>query len=559
MTQNRDDAGDNGQRQDGDDRVRGEHAGDGVEDQGGAGEHAARNRLDALRRAIALKRLRATSAQTDADATGIARIDRDGALPLSWGQRRLWFLHRLGGAGGDAYRIGAALRLLGPLRGDALQGALSDLTARHEILRSRILDRDGEPELTIAEADDFALAQSDLSGVADTGERESRLRELCAEEAAMAFDLQREAPMRARLIRLAEENHVLVMTQHHIVSDGWSIGIAVRELAALYAARLDGAPDPLPPLPLQYADFAAWQRGRLRGDGFDAALSAWKQALDGAPMLSTLPGDFARCAVARHRGARVFIGWPQTVSAAVRALASRCGATPFAVILAAWNVLLARMSGQRDLVVGMPVAHRPRTELEGLIGFFVDTLPVRLRLDDGIGAGRLVRVVHEELLACFERQEVPFDRIVDAVRPQRALGHGPLFQTLVSLNNTPSATLQLGRLRIEDFPLEQQTASHDLVLNLSETADGLVGSLTYDADLYRHASVERWADYLQRLLLEMARDPAAPVDMLALLPPSERSLLLEEFNATDRVYPPLPTLHAGFEAQARTAPDAVAV
>ncbi|WP_057921655.1 non-ribosomal peptide synthetase [Lysobacter capsici] len=559
MTQNRDDAGDNGQRQDGDDRVRGDHAGDGVADQGGAGEHAARNRLDALRRAVALKRLRATSAQTDADATGIARIDRDGALPLSWGQRRLWFLHRLGGAGGDAYRIGAALRLLGPLRGDALQGALSDLTARHEILRSRILDRDGEPELTIVDAADFALAQSDLSGVADAGERESRLRELCAEEAGMPFDLQREAPMRARLIRLADEDHVLVMTQHHIVSDAWSIGIAVRELATLYAARLDGAPCPLPPLPLQYVDFAAWQRGRLHGEGFEAALSAWKQALDGAPLLSTLPGDVARSGVARHRGARVVIDWPQAVSAAVRSLASRCGATPFAVILAAWNVLLARMSGQRDLVVGMPVAHRPRTELEGLIGFFVDTLPVRLRLDEGIDAGRLVRAVHEELLACFERQEVPFDRIVDAVRPQRALGHGPLFQTLVSLNNTPSATLQLGRLRIEDFPLEQQTASHDLVLNLSETADGLVGSLTYDADLYRHGSVERWADYLQRLLLEMARDPAAPVDMLALLPPSERSLLLEEFNATDRVYPPLPTLHAGFEAQARTAPDAVAV
>ncbi|KRB04197.1 non-ribosomal peptide synthetase [Lysobacter sp. Root690] len=559
MTQNRDDAGDNGQRQDGDDRVSGDHAGEGGTDQRASDEQAARNRLDALRRAVALKRLRATGAQANADATAIVRIDRDGPLPLSWGQRRLWFLHRLGGAGGDAYRIGAALRLLGPLRGDALQGTLSDLTARHEILRSRILDRDGEPELTIVDAADFALAQSDLSGVGDDGERESRLRELCGEETGMPFDLQREAPMRARLIRLGDDDHVLVMTQHHIVSDGWSIGILVRELAALYAARLDALPDPLPPLPLQYVDFAAWQRERLHGDGFDAALSAWRQVLDGAPLLSTLPGDFARSGVARHRGARVVIGWPQTVSAAVRALAARCGATPFAVILAAWNVLLARMSGQRDLVVGMPVAHRPRTELEGLIGFFVDTLPVRVRLDEGIGAERLVRAVHDELLSCFERQEVPFDRIVDALRPQRALGHGPLFQTLVSLNNTPSATLRLGRLRIEDFPLEQQTASHDLVLNLSEAADGLVGSLTYDADLYRHASVERWADYLQRLLLEMARDPAAPVDALALLPSSERSLLLEGFNATDRAYPPMATLHAGFEAQARTTPDAVAV
>ena len=517
----------------------------------------AEDRLEALRRAVALKRLRAGARAAPTPDGAIAPIDRDGALPLSWGQRRLWFLHRLGG-GDDAYRIGAALRLRGPLREDALQGALSDVTARHEILRSRILDRGGEPELSIVAAADFALARSDLADI-DPAERESRLHRLCEEEAGLPFDLQHEPPMRARLIRLDEQDHVLVLTQHHIVSDGWSIGILVREVAALYAARLHGAPASLAPLAVQYLDFAAWERGRLRGEAFDAALSAWTQALDGAPALSTLPGDSARPALARHRGARVIVRWPQSVSAAVRALATRCGATPYAVILAAWTVLLARMSGQRDLVVGMPVAHRPRTELEGLIGFFVDTLPVRTRLADGIAAQALVRAVHQELLACLERQDVPFDRIVDAVRPQRALGHSPLFQTLVSLNNTPAATLRLGELRIDEFALEPRSASHDLILNLSESADGFAGGLVYDADLYRRSSVERWAGYLERLLLEMADAPATPVDALTLLPPSERKRLLEDFNATERAYPPLATLHAGFEAQARSNPDAIAV
>ncbi|MBX9399672.1 non-ribosomal peptide synthetase, partial [Lysobacter sp. BMK333-48F3] len=513
MTQNRSDASGKGQQGQGADRLP---------------ANEAEERLQALRRAVALKRLRAGEAPTQAGDAAIVRIDRDGALPLSWGQRRLWFLHRLDGGAGDAYRICAALRLLGPLRSEALQAALSGVMARHEILRSRIRDRDGEPELTIAAPADFALARSDLADAADA-ERESRLQALCGEEAGLPFDLQREPPVRARLIRLGEEDHVLVLTQHHIVSDGWSVGILVREVAALYAAQLEGRPDPLPPLALQYPDFAAWERGRQQGAAFETALSAWKQALDGAPLLSTLAGDFARPAVARHRGARVEVRWPQAVSAAVRGLAARCGTTPFAAILAAWNLMLARMSGQRDLVVGMPVAHRPRTELEQLIGFFVDTLPVRTRLDEGMTAEALVRAVHQELLACFERQEVPFDRIVDAVRPQRALGHGPLFQTLVSLNNTPSTALRLGELRIEEFPLQQHTASHDLVLNLSETADGYAGGLSYDADLYRRSSIERWLGGLERLLLEMACDPARPVETLELLPPAERSLLLDTF------------------------------
>ncbi|WP_167336258.1 non-ribosomal peptide synthetase [Xanthomonas sacchari] len=489
---------------------------------------------------------------------GIARIDRDGVLPLSWGQRRLWFLHRLGGGAAGAYSISAALRLLGPLQADALRDALSDITARHEILRSRILDRAGEPALTILPPTRFALAHTDLSTLAPA-QRDLRLRDLCDEEAGLPFDLQREPPMRARLIRLADGDHVLVLSQHHIVSDGWSIGILVREVAALYAARLQGAPDPLAPLPVQYVDFAAWHNRRLQGEAFDAALRAWVRALDGAPPLSTLPSDFPRPPVALHRGARVAVHWPQAVGAAVHALATRCGVTPYAVILAAWNLWLARMSGQRDLVVGMPVAHRPRTELEGLIGFFVDTVPVRTRLADGIGVQALVQAVQQEVLACFERQAVPFDRIVDAVRPQRALGHAPVFQTMVSLNNTPSAALRLGDLRIDTFDLEPRTASHDLVLNLGESGEGYAGSLSFDADLYHRSSIERGLAGLERLLLEMARAPEVPVDALHWLSPSERARLLEGFNAMQRSYPSLAYVHAGFEAQARMAPDAVAV
>ncbi|MCC7247121.1 MAG: non-ribosomal peptide synthetase, partial [Lysobacter sp.] len=528
---------------------------------------AAQARLEALRRAVALKRLRAAGGTaTDtmdmaADKVAIPRIDRAAALPLSWAQRRLWFLDRLDSAAGAAYRIGTALRLRGGLRPEALIQALSNVVMRHEVLRTRFVERAGEPELRIdPTADGFAVSRTDLSALAPD-RREQRLHRLCEEEARLPFDLTVDLPMRARLIRLAEDDHVLVLVQHHIVSDGWSIGVLVREVAMEYAAAAaaSGSVSVQPPMPVQYVDYAAWQRQRLSSSEFETRLAAWREELTDAPVLSTLPADRPRPARPRYRGARVRIAWSPQEVAALRRLATEVGATPFAVLFSAWSVLLARLTGQRDVIVGTPVANRPRSELEGLIGLFVDTLPVRIRLPDAANVSTFVRTVHDRLLACLERQDVPFDRIVDAVRPERALNHSPLFQTMVAFDNTPSAMAIDSDLRIEAFPFEQDTSSHDLVLHLGETAEGMAGALTYDIDLFEQRTVERWAACFQRLVVAMTHDPRCPIDALPLLSDAERHRLLATFNATQTEYAGAETVHALFEAQAARCPDAVAV
>jgi amino acid adenylation domain-containing protein len=519
-------------------------------------------RLDALRSAVALKRLRASGGADAAQdqAVKIPRIDRSGPLPLSWAQHRLWFLDRLDSAAGAAYRIGAALRLRGPLQSSALAEALADVVTRHEVLRTRFVNRAGEPELCIApDAEAFCLSFTDLSAL-DVETRDDRLDRLCGEEARLPFDLAVDLPMRARLVRLSVEEHVLLLVQHHIVSDGWSIGVLIREVAQGYVARVMPS-DAVPPapLPLQYVDYAAWQRDRLQGPEFEQQIVAWRLALTAAPVLSTLPADRTRPVRPQHRGARIPIVYSAREAAALRRLAAGLGTTPFAVLFAAWGVLLARAGGQRDLVIGTPVANRPHSELEKLIGLFVETLPVRMRLPSSTSVAMLVRSVHDALHECYERQDVPLDRIVDAVRPERALNHGPLFQTLVSFNNTPAMAAMDGGLRIEDMPFDQGTASHDLVLGLAESGEGLAGTLTYDVDLFDRRTAERWAEAFHRLVCAMSEDPQAEVDALPLLSVAERDRLLETFNATCTAYAGPQTVHGMFEAQVAQRPDAVAV
>ncbi|KAK5527627.1 hypothetical protein LTR23_011237, partial [Exophiala sp. CCFEE 6169] len=503
-------------------------------------------RLDALRSAVALKRLRESggAAAVQDQAVKIPRIDRSGPLPLSWAQHRLWFLDRLDSAAGAAYRIGAALRLRGPLQSRALAEALADVVTRHEVLRTRFVNRVGEPELCIApDAEAFHLTFTDLSAL-DAETREDRLRRLCDEEARLPFDLAVDLPMRARLVRLSVEEHVLLLVQHHIVSDGWSVGVMVREVAQGYVARvMPSVAAPPAPLPLQYVDYAAWQRVKLLRPEFEERLAAWRAALAAAPVLSTLPADRVRPARPRYRGARIPIVYSARETDALRRLAAGLGTTPFAVLLAAWSVLLARAGGQRDLVIGTPVANRPHTELETLIGLFVETLPVRIRVPPLTSVATLVRSVHDVLHDCYERQDVPFDRIVDAVRPERALNHGPLFQTLVSLNNTPAMAAMDGGLLIEDIPFDQDTASHDLVLGLTEYGEGLAGTLTYDVDLFDRRTVERWGEVFHRLVCAMTEDPQAEVDVLPLLSVAERGRLLETFNATSTAYAGPQTVH----------------
>ncbi|HET8797068.1 MAG TPA: condensation domain-containing protein, partial [Thermoanaerobaculia bacterium] len=457
-------------------------------------------------------------------------------------------------------------RLHGRLDVDALRAALDRLVARHESLRTTFDDVDGVPFQRFASADcGFALRQSDLRALS-AEEREKAVAVRAAEEARAPFDLCTGPLIRGQLLRLADDEHVLLVTQHHIVSDGWSLGVFVREVAALYTAFRRGEPDPLPPLEIQYADYAQWQRDWLQDEELARQIAFWKEHLAGAPALLTLPLDRPRPAVQSHAGGTVPLALSEELTARLRDLAQRHGVTLFMTLLAAWGVLLSRLSGQSDIVIGTPVANRQRREIENLIGFFVNTLAVRLRLADLNGlapsAAELLRQVRETTLAAFAHQELPFEQVVEALQPVRSLGHSPLFQTMLALNNINTygeGSLELPELTLSRVAREQKSTQFDLSLALHERGDRLVAQLDYATALFDESTIERWAGHYVRLLEGMVNDDAAPVDALPLLSDDERRRVLLALNDTATDRPAETLVHALFEKQAAAQPDAIAV
>jgi amino acid adenylation domain-containing protein len=500
-----------------------------------------------------------------AGASTMGRIlaaDRNQPLPLSLAQQRLWFLDRLDKAASAAYHMPAALRLLGELDRSALQSTLDRLIARHESLRTHFVANDGVPYQQIAPADcGFALRHEDWSAL-PVDEREAVVAALAAEEAAAAFDLSAGPLIRGRLLKLAADEHVLLITQHHIVSDGWSINVLVREVAALYTAFRLGEPDPLPALEVQYADYAQWQRHWLQGGELARQSDFWKEHLSGAPALLSLPLDRPRPAIQSHAGGRLPFMVPAELTAGLRMLSQRHGVTLFMTLLSAWGVLLSRLSGQTDVVIGTSVANRQRREIENLIGFFVNTLALRLRIEDQPTVAALLEQARETTLAAFAHQELPFEQVVEAVQPQRSLSHSPLFQTLFAFNNTSASgegVLALPGLTLAPVKSTDDRAHFDLSLSMADRDGHLAGALEYASDLFDRATIERWAGYFVKLLEAMASDASMAVDTLPLLPAAERQQLLHEFNATESAYANDMLLHELFEQQAATQPDAVAV
>ncbi|RYE91886.1 MAG: non-ribosomal peptide synthetase, partial [Oxalobacteraceae bacterium] len=406
-------------------------------------------------------------------------------VPLSFAQQRLWFLDRLDRSAGAAYHMPAALRLKGRLDQVALQAALDRIVARHEALRTRFVSVGGEAvQVFAAPACGFELTRHDL-GALSGHEQENAVSMAGSAEALRAFDLAEGPLVRGQLLRLSSDEHVLLVTQHHIISDGWSIGVLVRELSALYAAFSQGLPDPLPALPIQYADYAAWQRDWLQGERLERQVSFWKTQLDGAPMLLELPTDRPRPAIREHAGADVQFALPPALTVSLRALARRHGATLFMTLLAGWAALLARMADQQDVVIGTPVANRQRTELENLIGFFVNTLALRVRLEDNPDVAGLLAQVKASATGAFDHQDLPFDQVVDALQPERSTSHTPLFQVLFSMNNHPDGgPLQLPGLAIGTMPQPSAATPFDLVLSMTDDGTTLVGNLTYASALF---------------------------------------------------------------------------
>ncbi|HEU0077496.1 MAG TPA: condensation domain-containing protein, partial [Longimicrobiaceae bacterium] len=478
-------------------------------------------------------------------------------LPLSFAQERLWFLDRLM-PGSPLYNIPTVLRFAGALDERALNRSLAEIVGRHETLRTVFAERDGVPVQVISPRGGFELPVEDLSELGEA-ERAAEARRRATEDAERPFDLAAGPLFRVSLLRLAPEDHVLLITIHHIVADGWSTGVFTRELSALYDAYSDGRESPLPELEVQYADFAVWQREELQGEVLERELAWWKERLSGAPELLELPTDHPRPAVQTYRGANERVELPADMPERLTAVARSEGATLFMVLLAAFQALLSRYSGSEDVVVGSPIAGRTRSELEGLIGFFVNTLVLRTDLSGDPSFRELLRRVRAVTLGAYEHQEVPFERLVAEMEPERSLSHAPLFQVLFSLQNTQSSPEALPGVRIEGVEAELHTAKFDLSMALTLHERGLRAYLAYGTDLFERSSIRRLLAHVQRVLEQVAADPDVRLSELDLLGAGERRRVLEEWSRADAEHPADGCVHALFRAQAAATPDAVAL
>jgi amino acid adenylation domain-containing protein len=485
----------------------------------------------------------------------IVPVPRGRALPLSFAQRRMWFLHQLEPAG-TAYSMPYVLRLRGALDADALEQALNEVVRRHESLRTRFAEEDGEPLQLIDPPHPVPLPRIDLRGEGEDA-REAALRAHVADEAARPFDLAAGPVLRAALLRLADDEHALLVTLHHIASDAWSQGLLVREVSALYADFAAGRAPSLPPLPVQYADFAVWQNARLEGPALEAELEYWRERLAGAPPLLEVPTDRPRGAAAGERAGSVPLRLGEETSAALRTLARREGATLFMTLLAGWQLLLSRWSGQDDVVVGAPVANRTQPETAGLIGFFVNTLALRTDLSGDPTVRGLLARVRDGVLQAQARQELPFERLVEALGVDRALDRTPLFQAVLAFQEAAGDAPDLGGLAAEALASAPASAKFDLTLAIGDGGAALGGSLVYRADLFDAATAERMAEQLAIVLREMAADPERRLSRIPFVSGDERAALLAR-SGTDAVDAPRP-IHHLFAERAAAAPDAPAV
>ncbi|HYG65959.1 MAG TPA: condensation domain-containing protein, partial [Thermoanaerobaculia bacterium] len=448
----------------------------------------------------------------------------DSALPLSFAQQRLWFLDRFE-PGGFAYNVPLAMRLAGPLDAGTLARCLDEVVRRHEVLRTTFAERGGSPVQVIAAELALPLPVIDLGRLPER-EREAEVRRLAVAQARQPFDLAAGPLLRWALLRLASEEHVMLATAHHIVSDAWSMGVLAGELGALYAAFSRGEASPLPALPVQYADFAAWQRRWLAGARLEWELAYWRQRLAGAPRALDLPLDRPRGEVRGRHGESVPVLLSPSLTAALTELARSEGATLFMTLLSAFQALLGRWSGQDDVLVGTPVAGRSRRELEGLIGFFVNTLVLRADLAGAPPFRELLQRARVTALDAFAHQELPFEQLVEAVAPERDLSRSPLFQVMFALQNVPVERIAIPGLTLSPIPLEPGVAKFELTLALREEEGGLAGSLEYDADLFDGSTAALLLTHLTGFLEAVAADPGQKIDEVPLLVPAERQQLL---------------------------------
>ncbi|AYX40192.1 non-ribosomal peptide synthetase [Burkholderia pseudomallei] len=481
---------------------------------------------------------------------------RDGRIALSLAQQRLWFLTQLEGVS-EAYHMSGAVRLDGLLNREVLQRALNRIVMRHEALRTCFAREEGEPIQVIQPHADLTVSYHDLR---EAEQSEQRAKDLSQAHASAPFDLSRDLPVRVLLLQLADEAHVVQVVMHHIASDGWSVGVFLQELSALYGSFIAKQDDPLAPLPLQYADYAAWQRRWLASGQLEKQGAFWQTNLSGAPTLLELPTDRPRPPKQSHAGASVEVKLGAALSERVKRLSQRHGVTPYMTLLSSWAAVLSRLSGQEEVVIGSPVAGRNRTEVEALIGFFVNTLALRLDLSSEPTVGELLKRTKAQVLSAQAHQDLPFDQVVERVKPPRSTAHPPLFQVMFDWHNTPARALTMPGLTVSVARTETTTSQYDLVLSMQERNGDIVGHLNYATALFDEQTARRYARYWRRLLEGMTAGSAnVSVARLPLLDEAEREQVVHEWNATERVYPIRQCIHQLFEAQAARTPNAIAI
>ncbi len=490
-------------------------------------------------------------------ASPIVPVPRDGELPLSFAQQRLWFIDQLE-PGGSVYNFPAAVRLKGPLNMAALKQSLDEIVKRHEALRTTFAIVDGRPVQVIAPLLSLTLPIVDLRELPEP-ERESEVQRLATNEARRPFDLAEGPLVRATVLRLGEAEHVGLLTMHHIVSDGWSTGILIREMAVLYDAFCSDRPASLPELPIQYADFAHWQRIWLQGEVLDTQLAYWKHQLLGAPPLLEVPTDHPRPALQTFHGAHQAILLPKALGDALKALSRQEGVTLFMTLLAAFQLLLHGYTDQDDVVVGTPTANRNRLEIEGLIGFFVNTLVLRTDFSDNPTFRNLLRRVREVCLGAYAHQDLPFERLVEELHPTRDLSRNPLFQVMFVLQNASLQPVELPGLSLSPVEVDTGTTHFDLTMHIVDTDHGLVGTLAYNTDLFEAVTITRMLGYFRTLLEAVAATPERRVSDLPLITDTERQQLLVDWNDNKANCPKGLCIHQLFEAQVARTPDATAL
>ncbi|HEX2091920.1 MAG TPA: amino acid adenylation domain-containing protein, partial [Longimicrobiaceae bacterium] len=480
---------------------------------------------------------------------------RHGPLPLSFAQQRLWFLHRLDPAS-SAYNLPLALRLRGPLDTRSLERAITEIVRRHEALRTTFDELRGEPVQVAHPAGALPLPLLDLSRLQEQA-REAQAQHLVLGEARRPFDLRRGPLFHTRLLRLSPDEHVLLLAMHHIVSDGWSLGVLFRELSALYEALSRGEPSPLPPLPVQYADFACWQHAWLQGDVLERQLAWWRERLAGAPPLLEIPTDRPRRPVPTERGASVARTLPRATVERLRTLARAEGATLFMVLLAALDVLLARWSGEEDVVVGTPIANRNQRDTEGLIGFFVNTLALRTDVSGNPRFRELLERVRETALGAYAHQEVPFEKLVEELGVERSLSHTPIIQVMFVLEEGSVALRAFGGMEAERFRSVGESVKFDLGFAAVERGEELEVAITYREELWERSTVEGALEAYLLLLEMVVADPGRRILDLSLATEGEAGRVRRSADpaATAAARP----VHERFAVQAARTPGAPAV